>query len=149
MLLAIGRYEYSLDAKNRLVVPPPYRNALAAENATHFVLAMFNDSLWLLLPSQWEPLVAEVKAQARSAPDKGMAKAGLLEFYSSAQPVQPDEQWRILIPQEHKDYAKLSKDVMILGAGNRAEIWDRSRWLAYSKRQGKAGMAELAKDIIL
>ena len=48
--------------------------------------------------------------------------------YAGATQVQPDKQGRILIPQNLRDYAGLQKDLVIVGASNRAEIWDQERW---------------------
>jgi len=55
----------------------------------------------------------------------------------------------MLIPQSLKDHAALSKDVVIIGAGDKAEIWDQSRWNSYKKKDAPAAMAALAKDIDL
>ena len=49
-------------------------------------------------------------------------------FFSGASEVETDKQGRILIPQHLREYAGLEKDVMVIGASNRAEIWDKSKW---------------------
>ena len=49
-------------------------------------------------------------------------------MFAGATQVQPDKQGRILIPQNLRDYAGLQKDLVIVGASNRAEIWDQERW---------------------
>ena len=46
-----------------------------------------------------------------------------------------DKQGRILIPPSLREYAGLTKEVTILGAATRAEIWDSSRWNAYNEEQ--------------
>jgi len=42
----------------------------------------------------------------------------------------PDKQGRILIPQDLRQFAGLEKDVVVIGANNKAEIWDRTSWEA-------------------
>ncbi len=49
-------------------------------------------------------------------------------FFALVSDAQPDKQGRILIKQELRDFARLDKDVVVVGAGNKAEIWDKVRW---------------------
>ena len=56
-------------------------------------------------------------------------------FFSGAFFTEVDKQGRILIPPSLREYAGLNKEVTILGAATRAEIWDISRWNAYNEEQ--------------
>lgn len=56
-------------------------------------------------------------------------------FFSGAAEVEPDKQGRILIPQSLREHAGLEKDVTVIGAAVRAEIWDTARWNAYNESQ--------------
>ena len=56
-------------------------------------------------------------------------------FFSGAAEVEPDKQGRILIPQNLREHAGLEKDVTVIGAAVRAEIWDTARWNAYNASQ--------------
>ena len=47
-------------------------------------------------------------------------------LFSTAHDATPDEQGRILIPQHLKDFAGLKRNVVVLGVGSRAEIWDKA-----------------------
>ena len=49
-------------------------------------------------------------------------------FYSSAAECDVDKQGRILVPADLREHAELIKDVMVIGASNRMEIWDAARW---------------------
>lgn len=150
MHVTIGQYEYTLDPKNRLVVPPRYREALAAEKGSHFILAIGIDRcLWLLLPSQWEAVLQDTKEASQSIKDKARARAFRRHLYGSAVETPLDEQGRILVPQGLKEYAGLRKDVSIIGAGNKAEVWDRSRWKSYSRSQAAPSFEKLARDLDL
>ena len=55
--------------------------------------------------------------------------------FSGAAEVEPDKQGRILIPQNLREHAGLEKDVTVIGAAVRAEIWDTARWNAYNQNQ--------------
>ena len=61
-------------------------------------------------------------------------------FFAGAVEAEPDKQGRILIPQNLRDYAHLDKDIMVIGASNRAEIWDKQ---AYEQ-----SCAELTPDMV-
>ena len=57
------------------------------------------------------------------------------DLFSTACEVVPDKQGRILIPQSLREHAGLEKDVTVIGAAVRAEIWDTARWNAYNESQ--------------
>ncbi|MFA6028753.1 MAG: division/cell wall cluster transcriptional repressor MraZ [Elusimicrobiota bacterium] len=150
MTVTIGQYDYSLDPKNRVVVPPRYREALIAEKGSHFVLAIGQDEcLWLFLPSQWEAFLDDAKTHTQDIKDKKKARAAKRFIFSSAVEAPVDEQGRVLVPQNLKDFAGLKKDVVVAGAGNKAEIWDRARWQEYSRKHAAPSFTELAKDLDL
>ncbi len=133
MSLLIGRYNYALDPKNRLPVPPKYREALAQEKGRTFYLTSgMEGCLYLFLPAQWEKLLAG-DLKMFSLPNKEQERAFKRKFFSEAVEVEPDAQGRILIPQYLKEHARLRDTVLVQGAGNRAEIWDEKRWAAYEK----------------
>ena len=49
-------------------------------------------------------------------------------FFAGAADVEVDKQGRIVIPAKLREHAGLEKDIMIIGASSRAEIWDKERW---------------------
>ncbi len=53
---------------------------------------------------------------------------------ANAVEVQPDNQSRITIPQEQRAWAGITKDVVIIGVGDRVEIWDTQKWQTYEER---------------
>src|SRR3972149_69515 len=119
MALLIGRYDYSLDPKNRL--PPP-------------------------LPNPWEKLLGD-DLKMFSLPDKEQERAFKRKFFSEAVEVEPDAQGRILIAQYLKEHAGLRFDVLVQGAGKRAEIWDAKRWAAYEKSTIAPAYKKIAKSL--
>src|SRR5579872_5701734 len=133
MTLLIGRYEYSLDPKNRLPVPPKFREALAQEKRSElFLTAGLEGCLYLFLPSQWNKLL-ENDLQSFSLPNKEQERAFKRKFFSEAVEVGLDSAGRILVPQYLKAHAALKNTVYVQGAGKRAEIWDAGKWSAYNK----------------
>ena len=144
----IGQYEYSLDPKNRVVVPPSYREALSAEKGARFVLAIGQDGcLRLFLPSQWEKLVSEAKSLTQDIKDKEKARAARRHLFGTAVPAALAEQGRILVPQNLKEYAGLKKGVVIVGAGSWMELWSAERWGRYHKEVAAPSFAKLSKSL--
>lgn len=147
MALLIGRYDYSLDPKNRLAVPPKYRETLAQEKGRNFYLTSGMDGcLYLFLPAQWEKMLAD-DLKMFSMPDKEQERAFKRKFFSEAVEVEPDAQGRILVPQYLKEHAGLRFDVLVQGAGNRAEIWDTKRWAAYEKSTIAPAYKKIGKSL--
>jgi transcriptional regulator MraZ len=147
MALLIGRYDYSLDPKNRLAVPPKYREALAQEKGRSFFLTSgMEGCLYLFLPSQWEKLLAD-DLKTFSLPDKEAERAFKRKFFSEAVEVEPDAQGRILVPQYLKEHAGLKADVLVQGAGNRAEVWDARRWTDYERKMVAPAYKKIGKSL--
>ncbi len=147
MALLIGRYDYSLDPKNRLAIPPTYRETLAQEKGRSFYLTSGMDGcLYLFLPTQWEKMLAD-DLKMFSMPDKEQERAFKRKFFSEAVSVEPDAQGRILVPQYLKEHAGLRFDVLVQGAGNRAEIWDVKRWAAYEKSTIAPAYKKIGKSL--
>lgn len=143
-----GKYDYTLDGKNRLVVPPSYREVLTQEKGTHFMLVHgFDGDLWLFLPSQWEQYQTHALEATKKMKDAAASRAGMMEFFSMAERADVDDQGRILVPEGFKDHAKLKKEVVIAGAGTKATIWDAATYEQHSKKKGKPALALLAKEL--
>jgi MraZ protein len=147
MALLIGRHDYSLDPKNRLPVPPKFRESLAAEKGRSFFLTSGMDGcLYLFLPSQWEKMLGD-DLKMFSMPDKETERAFKRKFFSEAVEVEPDAQGRVLVPSYLKEHAGLKGEVLVQGAGNRAEIWDAKRWAAYEKSKVAPAMRKIGKSV--
>lgn len=120
-----GIYDHTLDAKNRLTVPSRYRGALS-EGA---VLALPLDQqpcLGLWLPDRY----AEYTERALAGLPPLSTKLSEMErfFFSGSQEVELDAAGRIMIPSTMREEAGIAKEVVVVGAGHRLEIWDRTRW---------------------
>lgn len=117
----IGEYQHNLDVKGRVNFPAKLREALGEQ----FILSkgLGDDCLFVYSMEEWEKLSQKINSQP-------IAKAKKLQrfLFSGAVMAEPDKQGRILIPQNLRAYAGLEKDVIIVGASNRAEIWDLEKW---------------------
>lgn len=118
--MLIGEYAHSLDGKGRLNFPARLREDLGDA----FILTKGLDNcLFVYSLEEWKKLEERVAALPLSR------ARGLQRFlFAGAAQVEPDKQGRVLVPQNLREYAGLEKDVMVIGASNRAEIWDQQRW---------------------
>jgi transcriptional regulator MraZ len=120
-----GTFDHTLDAKNRLTMPARYRSALA-------------DGVVLAMPVDQQPCVGvwrprEYEDYSRRAlaglpPLSG--KLAELErfFYGSSQDAELDAAGRVNIPAFLGEHARLAKEVVIVGAGDRLELWSKDLW---------------------
>lgn len=118
--MLIGEYQYTLDAKGRVMVPVKLRDDLGGE----FILAKGLDGCLFVYPMEgWKKLEERIR-------DTSMVESRAIArfLFASACQAETDKQGRFLIPQNLRDYAGLDKDVVIIGASVRAEIWSRERW---------------------
>ena len=117
----------SIDSKGRLAIPSRYRERLYAMAEGNLVLTLnpMDRSAWLYPLNEWE--LIESKLAALSDFDKQSRRAKQM-MRGYATDCQIDGQGRILIPNELREYAGLEKQAVILGQGNKFEIWDETTW---------------------
>lgn len=122
-----GFQTVNIDDKGRLAVPSRYRQRLTAEADGQLVLTLnpLDRSLWLYPQNNWEQI--ETKLAALSEFDKRSRRTKQM-MRGYACDCQLDSQGRVLIPAELREYARLQKQAVILGQGNKFEVWDQSSW---------------------
>lgn len=139
--LLLGTFTPRLDDKGRLILPAKFRPQLSPG----LVLTRGQERCLFLLPMDEFRRMYE---QIREAPvsDK-RARDYLRVFLSGASDEVPDKQGRISVPQVLREYAGLDRDVAVIGAGTRVEIWDLVAWQTYLAAQ-EASYAETAEEVV-
>ena len=66
---------------------------------------------------------------------------------SGAVDQEPDKQGRVLVPQMLRDYANLESDIVVIGVGTRAEIWNKQAWEDYLAEK-EQGYSDIADDVL-
>jgi MraZ protein len=119
----LGRFDYSLDAKNRLTVPARFRASLSEG----VVLAKGTapcTAIWT--PAAFSAYVEQaVEGMHPLSPEREQIVRFLT---SSAFEVGLDAAGRVMVPPDLLAYAGLTKEVTIVGVDIRLEVWDRGRW---------------------
>ena len=117
----------SIDSKGRLAVPSRYRDRLHSIAEGNLVLTLnpLDRCLWLYPIPEWE-LIESKLADLSDFDKQGRRAKQMMRGYAAD--CQLDGQGRILIQQELREYANLDKQVVVLGQGNKFEIWDLQSW---------------------
>ena len=135
-----GTYTPKLDEKGRLFLPAKFRDQLSGG-----LMVTRGQERCLYVWPQAE--IERVTERLREAPVSNKATRDYIRMFSSgASDDAPDKQGRITIPPQLRDWASLSKDVVVIGAMNRLEIWDEAAWNSYSEEQEDA-FAELSEEV--
>ena len=120
-----GRHEYGIDSKGRLAIPAKFREILVAQFDERLIVTHFDQCLWAYPVSLWQVLEKKIGQLPQFLEE---VKALQRVFVSAASECPLDKQGRILLPPTLRDYAGLSKDVVLVGMTQRIEIWSKSRW---------------------
>lgn len=139
--LLLGTYTPKIDAKGRLALPAKLRSQLG----DGMVMARGQERCVYLLPVPEFRRIA-MRIQRTSMGNKA-ARDYLRVFLSGAVDQQPDRQGRILVPPMLRDYASLGDDVVVIGVGTRAEIWNRQAWESYLQDK-EQGYSDIADDVL-
>ena len=115
-----GRFNHSVDAKGRVILPAKFREKLGGE----FVMTLGLDGCLFVYPNEQWDVFAE---QLSNLPATEEGRDFQRYFYENAVDAEIDKQGRVLIPQELRNAAGLTKDIVFIGMNNRIEIWDRDR----------------------
>jgi len=127
----VGQYLHSLEAKGRLAIPKKFREELG-EKA---VLTKGLDGCLFLFPvNKWQEFTQRLSQMSLTKRDSRSFARFLT--YSAAE-VEFDQQGRVLIPDHLRRFGGMNKEVVIAGALQRVEIWDRKRFDQYLARVEK------------
>lgn len=137
----MGEFQHSIDAKGRLIVPSKLRGKLGEK----FVVTRGLDGCLFGYPlSEWEKLEEKLNEMPLAKKD---ARTFVRFFYSAATECEIDKQGRINIPVTLRNHADLTKSCVIIGVSNRIEIWDETRWQAFSE-EAEENFDEIAETMI-
>ncbi len=121
-----GATKVTLDDKGLMVMPTRYREQIAELGQGHLVVTVDRDSCLLIYPlPEWEKTerklmgLPSLNPQARKLQRLMVGHATDLEL---------DGHGRVLLPPELREFAKLTRHGMLIGQGNRFELWDEARW---------------------
>ena len=121
----VGKYNNSIDKKSRLIIPAKYRYELDGQ----CILAKGLDGcLSIYTKKSWDEFVTEKLNELPEAD----ANARRLKryYYANASECDIDNQGRITIPAEYKEYASIDKELITIGCFDKIEVWSKESWEA-------------------
>ncbi len=130
-----GLNKINLDAKGRIAIPVRYKDSLSDLSSNLLICTIDQDHCLLLYPLKfWK----SIEKKIMELPTLHSASRRLQRLMvGHAAEIEMDSSGRILIPKELRAFAKLTKQAMLVGQGNKFEIWNyddwnigRERWLS-------------------
>lgn len=139
--ILLGTYSPKIDAKGRVALPAKFRSQLG----DGFVMARGQERCVYVLPMQeFERITTQIQLTSMS---NKSARDYLRVFLSGAVDQEPDKQGRIVVPPMLRDYANLGDEIVVIGVGTRAEIWNKSAWNNYLADK-EQDYADIANDVL-
>ncbi|MBO0867235.1 MAG: division/cell wall cluster transcriptional repressor MraZ [Micromonosporaceae bacterium] len=121
----LGTHTPRLDEKGRLILPARFRDELAGG----VVITKGQERCLYVFPA---PEFQRIAEELQKAPvTNKAARAYSRVFFAGAHDEVPDRQGRVSIPAHLRDYAALDRELVVIGASTRVEIWDKQSWDSY------------------
>ena len=137
-----GVSNLSLDPKGRISIPAKYRDILAY-GCNRLVVTLESAQCLLLYPeANW----ATVRDKIQQLPTGShpLVKSYQRLVLGYAESIEVDKNGRLLLPLALRNMVKLDKDLVLVGMGNRFELWDNAKWLVETEKALSASSEDLA-----
>ena len=146
MIVFLGEYEVTFDAKGRFLLPVGIKKQLPEDAGDRFVIARGFEKCLTLYPKQnWDPIMAElIKVNDYKAENREF----LRYFTMGAAETELDSAGRLLVPPNLKAYAGLEKDVVLVSVINKIEIWDKSKYQQFFDSFSLEKYSDLAERVM-
>ena len=136
----IGEYHHTIDEKGRIIIPAKFREELGN---TFIITRGIENCLFVYSEENW----AQITNKLNSLPfTKKDARTFNRFFMSGATSVELDKQGRVNISKPLIDYASLLKDCVIIGTGDRLEVWSQESWESFFDST-KDSMSDIAENL--
>lgn len=121
-----GEYYHTIDDKDRFVLPSKFRDKIKTFPEKKFYITRGLDScLFLFHKTEWDKLEERLRSLSFT---KQQSRNFNRLYFSGANEIDIDAQGRIILPSHLKDFAKIKKEIVIIGVADRIEIWDKASW---------------------
>ena len=142
----IGEYEATLDAKGRFLFPAGFKKQLPENGMAGFVINRgFEKCLSLYTDESWQPLFSDLSKLNDFDPKIRQFKR---YFLNGATQVSFDSAGRVLIPKNLIEYAGLEKDIVLVSAIDKIEIWDKTKYQQFFETFSPEAFSDLAKEVM-
>lgn len=147
MIGFLGEYPVTLDAKGRFLLPAGLKKQLPEGESTHFIINRGIEKCLTLYPeSSWKPLFERLSTlndfDAKS-------RAFRRVFLNGATDVELDSAGRVLLPPNLKEYAELGKDIVLVSAIDKIEIWSQENYNKLFESYSPDDFSDLAQQVMV
>ena len=136
----IGEYHHSIDDKGRLIIPSKFREELGEK---FIVTRGIENCLFVYSEENWQKIVNKLETLPFTKRD---ARQFIRFFLSGATVAELDKQGRINITSPLISYANIKKECVIIGTGDRLEIWSEESWNDFFN-SAKDNMSDIAENL--
>jgi MraZ protein len=142
----IGEYEATLDAKGRFLLPSGFKKQLPDSAGESFVINRgFEPCLSLYTSKSWKPIFSQLSDLNDFDPKVRQFRR---YFLNGATQVDLDGAGRLLIPKNLMEYAGLGKDIVLVSAIDKIEIWDKVKYQQFFETFSPEAFSDLAKEVM-
>ena len=136
----IGEYHHTIDDKGRIIIPAKFRDALG----NNFIVTRgIENCLFVYSNEDWDKICNKLNSLPFTKKD---ARVFNRFFMSGATSVELDKQGRVNLTSPLIDYASLKKDCVVIGTGDRLEIWAKESWDNFFNST-KDSMSDIAENL--
>ena len=136
----MGEYHHSIDDKGRLIIPSKFRTELKDK----FIITRGIENCLFVYPEdRWEQIVHKLESLPFTKKD---ARNFTRFFLSGATVAEFDKQGRINITSPLIAYAGIEKDCVVIGTGDRLEIWSKTAWENFFN-SASINMSDIAENL--
>ena len=140
IFMFMGEYHHSIDEKKRLIIPSKFREELGD---TFIVTRGIENCLFVYSTESWNKITQKLETLPFTKKD---ARAFVRFFLSGATVAEFDKQGRVNITSPLISYANIQKECVVIGAGDRLEIWSKKDWDNFFD-SAKNNMSDIAENL--
>ena len=140
IFMFMGEYHHTIDEKGRIIIPSKFREDLGEK----FIITRgIENCLFVYSLSSWEKITNKLESLPFTKKD---ARQFVRFFLSGATTAEFDKQGRVNITSPLISYANLQKDCVVIGTGDRLEIWSQEDWDAFFD-SASSNMSDIAENL--
>ena len=140
IFMFMGEYHHTIDEKGRIIIPSKFREDLGEK----FIITRgIENCLFVYSLSSWEKITNKLESLPFTKKD---ARQFVRFFLSGATTAEFDKQGRVNVTSPLISYANLQKDCVVIGTGDRLEIWSQEDWNAFFE-SASSNMSDIAENL--
>jgi MraZ protein len=145
MIGFIGEYDSTIDTKGRFLLPAGLKKQLPDQDASFVINRGFEKCLTLYPTQSWKPIFKDISNLNDFDPK---VREFRRYFLNGAQQVELDSAGRLLLPKNLMDHASLEKDIVLVSAVNKIEIWDKTKYQQFFESFSPEAFSNLANEVM-